>query len=227
MTLSQKTKPTNRKFYGKWLYKVTLRLEGCFLFRNKSIAEIQNFCNEKDPKELRYSIWNKAYNNREQILDVCALLETFDKTAYSTRIENNFIDFYSNNETLYNQLSIKFENILKHRFEPDKETVDMLSDSKHCISVKKLPKGRYNYRVYLLPHKMSGDKEGKQKYISWLKSQNSKITCTEAVEKWFMHTDWNWDRRYVLVEDEQTLLMMKLRNSEVVGRIYNFIISDK
>jgi len=54
-----------------------------------------------------------------------------------------------------------------------------------------------------------------------------RVTCTPAVEKWFLITDWNWDRRYILVEDDQTLLMMKLRNADVVGKIYNFVISDK
>jgi hypothetical protein len=31
----------------------------------------------------------------------------------------------------------------------------------------------------------------------------------------------------VLVEDESTLLMMKLRGADVVGRVYNFIVCDK
>ena len=74
---------------------------------------------------------------------------------------------------------------------------------------------------------MANDKEGKKKYIEWLKRQSPKITCTTAIEHWFIKTDWNWDRRYVLVEDESTLLMLKLRNAEVVGRIYKFVISDK
>jgi hypothetical protein len=42
-----------------------------------------------------------------------------------------------------------------------------------------------------------------------------------------MKTEWNWDRRYVLVEDEGTLLMLKLRNPEVMGSVYNYVLSDK
>jgi hypothetical protein len=74
---------------------------------------------------------------------------------------------------------------------------------------------------------MKGDKAGKQQYLEWVKRQTPRITCTPAIEKWFLTTDWNWDRRYVLVEDESTLLMLKLRNAEVMGRIYNFVVSDK
>jgi hypothetical protein len=74
---------------------------------------------------------------------------------------------------------------------------------------------------------MAGDKEGKMQYVNWLKKQYPKVTCTEAVEKWFVTTDWNWDRRYILVKDESMLLMLKLRNPDVVGRIYNYQLCDK
>ena len=70
-------------------------------------------------------------------------------------------------------------------------------------------------------------REDKNNYLDWIKKQDPRITCTPALEKWFINTDWNWDRRYVLVEDEATVLMMKLRNAEVVGSVYKFVISDK
>ena len=74
---------------------------------------------------------------------------------------------------------------------------------------------------------MSNDVEGKKKHIEWIKSQAPRITCTDAVENWFIKTDWNWDRRYVLVDSEQTLLMLELRNAAVVGRIYKYVVTDK
>jgi hypothetical protein len=71
---------------------------------------------------------------------------------------------------------------------------------------------------------MRGDKEAKKQYIDWIKKQSPRITFTDAIATWFLSTEWNWDRRYVLVEDDHTLLLLKLRNSEVVGRIYNYVI---
>jgi len=226
--LLQKTKTTNRKFYGKWLYKASFRLEGCALFRTKALDEVTAFCNGPGPEERHpWSVWAKAYNNRETMLELSEFLGNYSKDSYSLRIETALLDIYTNEKDLYDSASTKFSNILRHRFEPSAANIDLLQENKNYITVDKLPKGRYNYRVYLLPHKMKGDKEGKQKYLDWLKRQTPKVTCTPAVETWFLNTDWNWDRRYVLVEDEATLLMLKLRNSEVVGRIYNFVISDK
>jgi hypothetical protein len=224
---SQKTKLTNKKFYGKWLYKVSLHLNGCAIFRQKTLDYIKSFCQGAYPEDRPYSLLAKAYKEKENIMTLANFLESYDSKLWSKRIESSRIDFYTNDIGFYNKLSIDFKDILIHRFEPDPTSIDQLNVSPSTVVVKKLPHNKYQYRAYLLPHKMAGDKEGKQKYINWLKTQEDRITCTPAVEKWFMTTEWNWDRRYILVEDESTLLMLKLRNSEVVGRIYNYVVSDK
>jgi len=221
------SKTTTRKFYGKWLYKTSLHLEGCVLFRMKTFDEIEIFCSSSDPLKQLYSTWQRAWINRANILKLISLLKQYSTDAYAFRIESNVIDVYTNDKDFYEQLSLKFAGILRNRYEPNEATVDMLNSDKNYISVDKLPKGRYNYRVYLLPHKMKGDKEGKIKFLDWVENRSPSITCTTAMKAWFLATEWNWDRRYVLVEDEQTLLMLKLRNSDVVGKIYNFVVSDK
>ena len=198
------------------------------MFRTKTLEEVNNFCLGPAPETHYWHATNtKAYANRETILDLSNFLGGYTKEDYNLRIESSFFDVYTNDSEFYNSVSNRFAGMLRHRFEPDAATAELLNENKNYISVKKLPKERYNYRVYLLPHKMAKDREGKQKYINWLKSQSPRITCTPAIEKWFVATDWNWDRRYVLVEDESMLLMMKLRNADVVGKIYNFVISDK
>ena len=224
--VNQKTKKTNRKFYNKWLYKVSLSISGASVFRQTHLNNIESYCSESSDDRRSWSLSSKIYNNKEQLIFLANFLKKFPEDTWAKRIETNNIDFYSNDKKFYDSLSLEFEDQLIHRFEPSEEAIDLLSEEL-CILSKKLPHNRYTYRVYLLPHKMAGDREGKEKYISWLKNQHEKITCTPAIETWFVKTDWNWDRRYVLVEDEQTLLMMKLRNSEVVGKIYRYVICDK
>jgi hypothetical protein len=224
---SQKIKLTSRKFYGKWLYKISLRQAGCVIFRNYKFDYIKELC-QGGPDSVRpYSMHQKAYTNRENILRLCEILEKYDPKIWTKRIENSNLDLYTNDLEFYQRLSEEFQDIVIHQFEPDPATVDLLTNSASAVAVKKLPHDRYQYRVYLLPHKMAGDREGKQRYVDWLKNQGDRVTCTPAVERWFIKTDWNWDRRYVLVENESMLLMLKLRNSEVVGRIYNYVLSDK
>lgn len=222
-----KIKLTSRKFYGKWLYKVSLQLNGCAIFRLKNLDYIKGFCLGAHTDERPYSLLSKAYNEKENILALATILCSYESESWTKRIEGSRIDFYTNDIAFYNALSVSFMHILIHKFEPDAKDLNKLNVSPSTVIVKKLPHNKYRFRAYLLPHKMAGDKEGKHKYIEWLKIQGQKVTCTTAVEKWFINTEWNWDRRYILVEDESTLLMLKLRNSDVVGRIYNYVLCDK
>jgi len=198
------------------------------MFRVRTLDDIRAFClgTEVEKMSSSHSLNTRAHGNRENILALAEFLLGQDSSLWSKRIETHQMDFYTNDKNFYDEISKKFEHILLHKFEPSEESKDLL-DQPQTIVAKKLPHNRYNFKVYLLPHKLKGDKEAKKKYVEWLKSQSPRITCTKAVESWFVKTDWNWDRRYVLVEDEKTLLMLKLRNSEAVGRIYNYVICDK
>jgi hypothetical protein len=226
--IESKIKITNRKFYNKWLYKISLNVTGAGMFRVRTLDDIRAFClgTEVEKMSSSHSLNTRAHGNRENILALAEFLLGQDSSLWSKRIETHQMDFYTNDKNFYDEISKKFEHILLHKFEPSEESKDLL-DQPQTIVAKKLPHNRYNFKVYLLPHKLKGDKEAKKKYVEWLKSQSPRITCTKAVESWFVKTDWNWDRRYVLVEDEKTLLMLKLRNSEAVGRIYNYVICDK
>jgi hypothetical protein len=219
------TKTTSHKFYNKWLYKISITQKGSAFFRNNSVDKVIDFCNTGEPGGYANSLQTIAYNNKEGILNLAEFFKEYDTNVWSKRIEGNSMDVYTNDSVLYDKFSAKFKDIIIHRFEPDLTNIDQLTDEK-VIVCKKLPHKIYQYKVYLLPHKMA-DKEEKRAVVEWLKKQKPKVTCTPAVERWFIKTDWNWDRRYILVQDEQSLLMLKLRAAEVIGRIYNYVVSDK
>lgn len=222
-----KTRSTQRKFYNKWLYKTCFDIEGCTLLRTESVFAVKHFLSHPLAEETHYESWRKAHVNNEIMLKLCDFLLLYAKDTYALRIERSRLDVYTNDRTFYDQISQVLSPHLVHRFEPTDSNMAVLNAAPNTIAVLKLPKDRYRHRVYLLPHKMANDKIGKQRYLTWIKSQAPRITCTPAIERWFVYTEWNWDRRYVLVEDEATLLMLKLRNAEVMGRVYNFVISDK
>lgn len=222
-----KTFKTSKKFYKKWLFKVSLKVGASSAFRMYSLERIKEIC--ASPRDDRTDIYwgiKHIHDNQAVISKLVSCLESKDSRIWTKRVERMYMDIYTNDKDFYEELSEKFEDIIVQRFEPDELCVNLLDNPK-AIICDRLPHNKYNYRVYLLPHKLAGDIEAKQKFINWIISQDPKITCTPAVQSWFMKTDWNWDRRYVLVEDEGTLVLMKLRNSEVVGTVYNYVISDK
>lgn len=221
-----KTKITNKKFYNKWLYKVSLKVNGAGIFRSRSLDLVKEFCLSDHEDHRSYTFTYRCWQYRDEILRLATFLEKNSQKEWTKRIETKIIDFYTNDPEFYEDLSTEFDDWLIHKFEPSEDSSTLL-DSASSIVVSKLPHNKYLHRVYLLPHKLAYDVEAKKKYIEWLKSQGERVTCTPAVEKWFLTTDWNWDRRYILVDNEKTLLMLKLRNPEVMGRVYNFVLSDK
>jgi hypothetical protein len=214
---------TNRRFYNKWLYKVTLHIPGVAIFRQNSLEKIPflNF----DGQKHTHSTMARASLHRQELIALSSFLLKWDSELWSKRIECSAIDIYTNDKTMYNDLFLTFEEMVCARSEPNEKDLDLLENTGSII-VKKLPHNRYAYKAFLLPHKIK-DRKDKKEYVNWIAGQNNRILISDAVKEWFIKTDWNWDRRYVLIEDSQTLLMLKLRNPEVLGRIYDYVISDK
>jgi hypothetical protein len=221
-----KTFKTSKKFYKKWLFKLSLTVSGASSFNCYDLDRINELC--QVPEVNNHHDWRQSnvIKNRRQFERVVACLKTKDTKLWAKRVEGHFLDIYTNDKELYDLMSLDLADLIAQRYEPDELHIDLL-DNANTIVCDALPHKRYNYRVYLQPHKLEGNREAKQKALDWMIAQSPKITCTPAVQAWFMKTDWNWDRRYVLVEDEGTLLMLKLRCDNVVGTVYNYVVVDK
>lgn len=217
---------TSKKFYGKWLYRVSIRVAGIAIMRTYSLNRVIEFLKEDHSEEtLKYSYHKKAYSNKEDIIDFCEFLLKQDPNDWSKRIEVSNIDIYTNNQDLFNGMIEQFKHLLVSICSPDLSRSKEYDDQHHIIC-NKLPHNKYKYKVFLKPHKLKNDRETKIEYLKWLDTQKN-ILISEAVKKWFINTDWNWDRRYILVEDHKTLLFLHMRNAEVLGKVYEYILSDK
>ena len=223
-----KPKETNKTFYNKWLYKISLYLPGISILRIKSNNLLFNFLAPDGPEDKKYptSTHAKARYNRDAILQLVEFLGKYQDDLWFKRLERDTIDIYTNDKDFYTSLSTTFQLLVTNLYQPLEKNIELLTASDKIIT-KKLPHNKYRFKVYLLPHKLANDDLGKKKYLQWLDSQKEKILITPSVKKWFMTTNWNWDRRYVYVEDPSTLLLLKLRNSETIGRSYEYVIVDK
>ncbi len=218
-----KVNTTTRKFYNKWIYKVTLHIPGVAIYRLHKLEDIPfiNFHVERNV----YSTFAKAAAHKEEIIKLSYFLMAWGQDLWAKRIERSTIDIYTNEKTMYNNLRTNFEDIVSAASEPDENNLSILENTGSVI-VKKLPHDKYHYKAFLLPHKIK-DRADKQSYLDWIETQGDRILISPVVKDWFIKTDYNWDRRYVLVEDNQTLMLLKLRNPEALGRIYDYVISDK
>lgn len=195
---------SNRKFYNKWLYKITVEAKNGWYLRSKDLDFIKRSGAEK------------------VFIDLAVFLYSLEKDSYATRVEGKFIDIYTNDESIIQTIQKSFADRIKHVFRPSSVKITESSDERSIVA-KKLPHDRYKYKVFLLPHKIK-DNGTKIKYLQWLESQCPRILITDTVKEWFKKTAWNWDRRYMYVEDEKTLLLLKMKNGEVIGSVYSYTV---
>jgi hypothetical protein len=222
-----KFKQTNRSFYGKWLYKATFSVPGISVLRTTYGNGLSDLLDSPPTRLTRYphSYIHDAVRNKDTILKMAFFLDSYTADKYATRVERQRLDVYTNDQEFFKQITNEFSVRLVHAFSPAVGEEALLLNKKNIL-VKKYPHNRYRHKVFLSPHKII-DEDEKKDILKWISAQNGKITVSTAVVNWFIQTKWDWDRRYVLVEDESTLLMFKLRCGEAVGRIYDYVISDK
>lgn len=215
--LKKLTRNNKRKFYNKYLYKISLNAPGVTALRSISPEKFLELdLNDQDSPYHRNYWFSGCIRDRTDVDRICRFLLANDQADISTRLERNQIDMYTNDKNIFHRASIEFIDLLRYRSEPRLDIGEL-----DIIPVKKLPHGRFRYKVFLKPHRIK-DKESKHQYLNWLESQKKHILMSESVRSWFIHTNWNWDRRYMWVENEATLLMMKLRNPEVLGSVHTY-----
>lgn len=205
-----KAQNTRRKFYNKWLYKISIKNRYAYDFKEN----LSNFTTRK----------SLSLTDNLKKLALVLLLEP--KDSWAIRTESSILDIYTNNKDLYNNIGNQFSNIVFRRFEPNPADIDILNKNRH-VAVKKLPYNRYKYKVYLRPYELKENKDIKEKIMDWLQNNSPQIKCTDKTRDWFMNTLWNYDRRYVLVENEQQLLLLQMRLGSVMGSVYHYILTDK
>lgn len=151
------------------------------------------------------------------------LLKDTDPEIFSKRIERDQLDIYTNDVDFYNIVIAEFHHIINCCYAPSTDLVDILE--KNVILSSKKAYDKYSYKAYLLPHR--ANKDDKKQYLNWLDTQGDRIKISDTVKNWFVKTNYNWDRRYMYIEDEKTLLMVKMRNPDVLGRVYEYHVIDK
>lgn len=218
-------KTTKKKFYNKYIYKITLRMPGASALRWYNFSQLLDICQNgfKDQEPWRKDVVEDVTENHESWIKLCLMLNAFDSKSFGKRLEGNYIDLYTNNFNLYDQLGKEFTEYVKYRAQPKQGTENTILNSNKKIYVNELPYNKYQYRVYLHPHKL--DASSRKSVADWLSKQVPNVTFTESVYRWLVVTSENYDRRYIQVADDNTLLMLQLRAPNLIGKVFKYILN--
>lgn len=222
-------KETKKLFYNKWIYKIGLSIQGCSILRMKTGQALEDFLSELpfSSPGLQHSgsLQARAMNSKGTLIKLNLLLQSYDKKTYSRRIEGEFFDIYTNNKNIISEIQREFATYVRLISKPKVKNIDLLLKNEHSIFVRSLPKEKYEYRVYLKPHRVDQDK--KSSFLSWLETQGDATSISPSLIDWFTKCSMNWDRRYILVDNDKTLLMIKLHTPDAVGTVYKYQVTDK
>lgn len=227
----QKTLPsakkTKKKFYNKYIYKITLDIPGTSALRWYDFQQLSDLCiaepSSKRDYPWREKVLGDAINHKEVWIDLSVMINTFDSKSFSKRIEGDSIDFYTNNYDLYDTIGKHFSKYVRFRFQPKEGTEQTLLNSNKEIFVNKLPYDKYQYRVYLKPHKL--DRAARRSVANWMEKQVPNITFSKSIKDWIIRTEENWDRRYIHIIDEKNLLLLRLKSPQLVGKIFKYVLN--
>ena len=219
-------KKTRKKFYNRYVYKVSLSIPGIGILRWHDFNSLREMClypkNQPHLPVWREDTVVQVFDYRKLWLSLTTLLKSHEG-EYSRRLQIDTLDLYTNNDTLYGRLCDDFRDCIRLRSEPKKGMEQCLQGSDKSIFVNKLPHDRYQYRAYLKPHRI--ETAARKGIAGWLKNQVPRITFTDSIERWLLTNNENWDRRYIHVEDENTLLMIQLRAPRLVGKIFKYTLN--
>ena len=218
-------KKTKKKFYNKYIYKVSLEIPGISGLRYYDLHKFIEICQTQELVSSPDLTWkdrvmNQMISNKHVWMKLIPYLNGVEKGTYFKRLEGDHIDLYTNDKAFYEGVCNKFSEFVRLRFQPPKGMETQMLEEEKKIFVKKLPHDNYEYRAYLHPHKIAHD--DKQLLVNWLSNQKPKITFTSSIKKWLINTDQNWDRRYIYIDNEQTLLMIKLRSPSLLGQVFKY-----
>ena len=230
-------KKTKKKFYNKYIYKVSLRLPGAYSLRTLGHQEILDFATGLRPPpqsdDAMFTTQSWRTKNAHTILkhgktwiSFLGIINTVPKNEATVRIETDILDVYTNNKTLYGTLCYEFPDITRNRYEPAPGMEDTLLDSNQEIFVKELPHSMYNYQVDLKSPKSLtfGELES---VADWCRSRKPAIAFTDATYNWLLKRDIFNTRRWIYVDNDSTLLMLRLRCNDLIGTVRKYVKTGK
>lgn len=210
---------TQKLFYGKWAYKVSVQFRGAHLIRFYGAEVlIRRF---EDPKDsFRYhSFKEEELIELERFARLIHKLQ--DVTNIKYRYESNTINIFTDTADMYDKIKGMFFSNIKKVWEPaDLSEAEYLKDNVNNVVVDFLPYNKYRYKVIL---KYNAPRSTKESIISWL-SNNTHSSRASVATVGFLHSRRYTASPFIYVEDDKTLIFLQLIAGNQINKTEKYII---
>lgn len=222
-----KIQPTTRKFYNKWFNKLSFYLPGGRMLSFHSTSDILKLMS--DPTGSLIGRWQyeslSAMNAcKQDWVKFIFLLNAIPNSDFQKRSESDVVNIYTNDENFIDSAKKDLAHRIVEIYEPTLESLKLLDTEEKILLVNKLPYEKFNFRVIIKPHKLK--REQKEQFITFLEN-NPGIGIQDSVKEFIRTNEMNWDRRYVYVDTDKTLMLLKLAFTDAVSTIHRYVLNDK
>src|SRR5210317_2316201 len=118
-------KKTKKKFYNKYIYKVSLEIPGISGLRYYDLHKFIEICQTQElvsSPDLKWKdrVMNQMISNKHVWMKLIPYLNGVEKGTYFKRLEGDHIDLYTNDKAFYQGVCNKFSEFVRLRFQPPK-----------------------------------------------------------------------------------------------------------
>ena len=217
--INMKILKTQKLFYGKWAYKVSIRFRGAHLVRFYGTdILIRRFENPSD--NFHYHGFKPGeLEELERCTRLVHELQGVKNIKY--RYEANMINIFTDTTEMYDKLRTMFFSNIKEVWEPtDISEVEYLKDNINNVIVDFLPHKKYRYKVtlkYSTPHHV------KDALVKWIDGNTPTVKTSKSTMRFLFSTSYI-QSPFIYVEDSKTLLFLQLIAGDQIKKTEKFIL---
>jgi len=220
---------TTKLHYNKYLYKLETRLYIAHILRTEiqhgknfqyARRELNSFKARIFPGSKTFQV-NARFGHSHisidtnEILDVERIITNLmHETDYTVRIEQSFLNIYSNNESLIDKLANTLSADYIKVWKPSPDMIEYLQNNKNVIIVNK--ETEFDYKVTF------GGKNVNPEMANWIVKNPNLCKCgTKLLQK---IKNKNWIRvQYVYIKNDKALTLFELLAGGNISRIDKLI----
>lgn len=220
-----KYEQTLKLHYNKYLYKLETRLSIAHILRTE-IQHGKNFQYARKelavykallkPNAEHFEVVRRFGNmftnvHKSEIVDAERIITNLlHEQDYTIRIEQSFLNIYSNNEQLIDKLASTLTTSYIKVWKPPAKAIEYLKNNKNIIIVNEPTD--FEFKVTF------GSKNVNPELANWIKKNHNLCKCGPKLLKKIAHSNWI-KGQYVYIKNEKSLTLFELLANGNISRI--------
>lgn len=209
----------NKLFFGKWPYKIELKIKGASIISKRGIDFTKAWClnDRRQPITGMYADVDPV-----SLYRFVLQLEPFLENQHQSRAESRSFYYYTDDESVIDEMNKVFKDNVVGVWGPQtKEELDFLTVSKKKVLCDTLPYSKYHYKVIL---KTSIPTANKASFWQWISQYGEEeVKMADATTRWLTGRKPWIETPFFYLKDSKLLMLAGIYLSNHILRVDEYI----